>query len=93
MTPVAKAKAVQYGLTVAGLGFVTGVMLNCYCPGWFVASAIAAVFPIVYGSRLARFVGVCLAVVSIAMAVDHFQHQRAQSARLKAAHERFRAPK
>ena len=88
MTPAAKCQASKYGFTVAALGFVTGGMLNCDCPGWFVCTGIAAVFPAVLGTRVSRIAGVCLCIASFTFAVAQFNHERAREFRIKQARER-----
>ena len=90
MTPAAKSKASQYGIAIASLGLVTGGMLNCDCPGWFVCAGIAAMFPAALGPRVSRVAGVCLCLASFAFAVVQFDNERARDVRIRQALERAR---
>ena len=55
MTPAAKSKAAKYGLVVDILGFLSGGMLLCDCPGWFVCAGVAAALPAIWGTRVPEF--------------------------------------
>ena len=55
-------------------------MLLCDCPGYFVCAGLAAVVPTIWGARLWRAAGICIA--SIIAAVIAFQHMRAREARV-----------
>jgi hypothetical protein len=64
----------QCGLIVSALLLVTGPMLLCDCPGWFVCGGLAAMLAAIWGHRLWRAVGICLCIASFAAAIMAFQH-------------------
>ena len=90
MAPTTKSKAAKYGLVVSILGFVSGGMLLCDCPGWFVCAGVAALLPAIWGARVWRIAGICLCIASFAAAVVQFRHEREQDARTQQILEKAR---
>jgi hypothetical protein len=88
LTPAAKTKAAQCGLAVGVLGFVTGGMLLCDCPGWFFCAGIAAVLPSMWGVRLVRMAGICICIANFAAAIVQFRHERELNDRIERIRER-----
>jgi hypothetical protein len=96
MTAAGKAKAVNYGLFVAGLGFVTGGMLSCACPGWFFCAGLAAVAPAVWGLGWTRLFGVLLCaancIAGVGQTVEVF-HERGIIEKVRRIKERNAEPR
>jgi hypothetical protein len=92
MTSTQKTKAAQYGLLLGTLGFLTGGMLLCDCPGWFLCAGIAAAFPALWGAPLVRLAGVTIFIASFACAIVPFRHERALAARVQQIRNAARTP-
>ncbi len=81
MTPAAKSKAANYGLLAGVLQFISGSLLLCDCPGWFVCAAIAAAVPAILGTRVVRIAGISLCIASIITAVVQYRREQDRALR------------
>ena len=62
---------------IAGLAFLDGISLLCYCPGPFVFAIPFTAAAVILGSRWSiRVVGICLCVASIAMSIYQFERKQ-----------------
>lgn len=86
MTPALKSKVAIGTLAIAGIAFLDGMMLLCYCPGPFMFSVPFAVAGVWLSSRWpVRLIGICLCAASIAMAIHQSGRKQDMDARIKAA--------
>jgi hypothetical protein len=80
-----KSKLEIGALIIAGLAFLDGMALLCYCPGPFVFAVPFAVAGIFLSSRWSgRLIAICLCAASLAMAVRQFERKQHFDARIKA---------
>jgi hypothetical protein len=92
MTPAAKSKAAKYGFLFGVIGFLTGTMLLCDCPGWFACAGVAAALPAIWGTQILRVAGVCLCIASFGAAALQFQNGRELDAHLRQLREKAQQP-
>ncbi len=86
MTSTLKFKLTIAALVVAGLAFLEGMSLLCYCPGPFMFALPFACAAILLGPRWSlRVIGICLCAASIAMAVHQFHRKQHLDAIIRAA--------
>jgi hypothetical protein len=77
MTPALKSKLAIGALVIAGLAFLNGSSLLCYCPGPFVFAVPFTVAAVFLGSRWStRVIGISLCAASIAMGVYQFERKQ-----------------
>jgi hypothetical protein len=77
MAATLKSKLAIGALVIAGLAFLDGISLLCYCPGPFLFAAPFTVAAVILGSRWSiRLIGICLCVTSIAMGSYQFERKQ-----------------
>src|SRR3989442_8577364 len=85
MTATLKSKLAIGALVIAGLAFLDGISLLCYCPGPFVFAVPFTVAAVFLSSRWSiRVIGICLCAASIAMGVHQFERKQHIDATVKA---------
>lgn len=76
MNPALKLSIARIGMTVGVVGFITGNLILCYCPGWFVVSGIFLIPSILYGTNVMRAGATGLLVGCLLLGVLHYQKKQ-----------------
>ena len=85
MTAALKSKLAIGALVIAGLAFLDGISLLCYCPGPFMFAVPFTVAAVFLGSRWSiRIIGVCLCAATIAMGVHQFERKQQIDSKINA---------
>jgi MFS-type transporter involved in bile tolerance (Atg22 family) len=89
MTATLKTRLSIGALVIAGLAFLDGMSVLCYCPGSFVFAVPFAIAAIFLGTRWSvRVIGISLCVASIAMGVRQSERKRHVEAIMKAVRDK-----
>ena len=68
-------------MTVGVVGFISGNMILCYCPGWFAVSGIFLIPGLLYGTDVMRTYAKVLLIGCLLLGVLHYQKKQALAKR------------
>jgi hypothetical protein len=74
----------RIGLLLGTLGLLSGSMLLCSCPGWFLCAGVLSLGPVICGARYVRIAGIIMCIASFVFAIGGLHDLKRERARAKA---------